>query len=197
MSFNDMMGFTPVKTRDVDTSQYMQMGQQFLDPNSSRNRGMYNNLKQMGIDAMAQQYISGARMGAMGQNPFAQQQWRSGMANNLGQTQSAYMSGLQGNYQIGSGLMGQALQGDMNNANASNTAMMEANRNKTDFWTGVVSAGVGALGMGMFGMPGNPTGIKYGTGKWDIPYPGYVPNPRPAGFIGPLTESGGRYSWGG
>lgn len=91
--------------------------------------------------------------------------------------------------------MGQALQGDMNNANASNTAIMEANRNKTDFWTGVASAGIGALGMGIFGMPGGAPGgapgIKYGTGKWDIP------NTRPAGFIGPLTESGGRYSWGG
>lgn len=154
MSFNDMMGFTPVKTRDVDTSQYTQMGQQFLDPNSSRNRGMYNNLKQMGIDAIAQQYISGARMGAMGQNPFAQQQWRSGMANNLGQTQSAYTSGLQQNYSVGSGLLGQAMQGNINNSNASNMAAMEANRNKTDFYTGVASSALQATPFAIWGFPG-------------------------------------------
>ena len=121
--FNEALGLSPIKTTNVDTSEYSSMGKDFLNPNSSRNRGMYNNLKQMGVDAIAQQYLNGARMGAMGQNPFANQQMRSGLSNNLAQTQQAYNGYLNNAYTTGSGLMGQALQGDMANAQAQNMAI--------------------------------------------------------------------------
>ena len=40
--FSNLLGFKPVKTTDVDVSQQQQLGNEFLNPNSRRNRGMYN-----------------------------------------------------------------------------------------------------------------------------------------------------------
>ena len=132
--FSNPLGFKPVKTVDVDVSQQQQLGNEFLDPNSQRNRGMYNMLRNMGIDSAAMQYLGGMRMQAADQDPFANEQYRSSLINNVQQTQGAYNQYLQNAYGMGSGLLGQALQGSMQNAGAKNAARMQAWQNKTNFW---------------------------------------------------------------
>lgn len=140
MSFlKNLLGLNPVKTRDVDVSQQQQLGSEFLNPNSRRNLGMYNTLRNMGIDSAAMQHLGGMRMQAAGQNPFANEQYRSSLSNNIQQTQGAYNQYLQNAYSMGSGLLGQALQGNMSNAAATNSARMQAAQNKTDFWNGLLS----------------------------------------------------------
>jgi hypothetical protein len=142
--FGGLLGLDTPKIKTVDTAPYMSAGKDFLNPQSSVNRGMFNNLKQMGIDAAAQQYMQGARMQAMGQNPFAQDQWKSALSNNLGQTQNAYSGYLNNAYGIGSSLLGQALQGNLANAQARNMANMNAQNNKSDFWGGLFANALGA-----------------------------------------------------
>ena len=155
--FGDALGLSPTKVDKVDTSQYSQLGNDFLNPNSQRNRGMYNSLKQMGIDSIAQQYLSGAKMQAMGQNPFAQDQYRAGLSNSLWQTQNAYNSYLNNAYNTGSGLLGYGLQGDMANANASNMSRMQAAQNRAGFYGGLFASAMQAAPSFLF--PGAaPTG---------------------------------------
>ena len=149
--FSDLFGTSPVKTVDVDVSQQQQLGNEFLDPNSQRNRGMYNTLRNMGIDSAAMQHLGGMRMQAAGQNPFANEQYRSSLSNNVQQTQGAYNQYLQNAYGIGSGLLGQALQGDMQNAAAKNAARMQAGQNKTDFWGGLLANAMQAAPTFLFG----------------------------------------------
>jgi len=139
--FGEALGLSPTKVDKVDTSQYSQLGGEFFNPNSTRNRGMYNSLKQMGIDSVAQQYLSGAKMQAMGQNPFAQDQYRAGLSNSLGQTQNAYNSYMNNAYNTGSGLLGYGLQGDMANANATNASRMQAAQNRSAFLASLIQAG--------------------------------------------------------
>jgi len=138
--FSEAFGLSETPTEKVDTSRYMGWGSEFLDPNSTRNRGMYNSLKQMGIDSVAQQYLSGAKMQAMGQNPFAQDQYRAGLSNSLGQTQNAYNSYLNNAYNTGSGLLGYGLQGDMANANATNASRMQAAQNRAGLFASIIQA---------------------------------------------------------
>jgi multidrug efflux pump subunit AcrB len=146
MSFlNKLLGLSPVKTRDVDVSQQQQLGNEFLNPNSQRNRGMYNTLRNMGIDSAAMQHLGGMRMQAAGQNPFANEQYRSSLSNNVQQTQGAYNQYLQNAYGMGSGLLGQALQGNMSNAAATNAARMQAGQNKYDFMGGLFANAMQAL----------------------------------------------------
>lgn len=143
--FGDAMGLTPAKVSNVDTSEYSQLGKEFFDPYSKRNRNMFNSLRNMGIDSAAQQYLSGLKMQAAGQNPFAQEQYKSALSNNTGQTQNAYSQYMQGAYGIGSGLMGQAMQGNMANAQAQNASNLMASQGKSNFWGGLLGAGLGAL----------------------------------------------------
>lgn len=152
MSFlNNLLGFKPVKTVDVDVSQQQQLGNEFLDPNSRRNRGMYNTLRNMGIDSAAMQHLGGMRMQAAGQNPFANEQYRTSLSNNIQQTQGAYNQYLQNAYGMGSGLLGQALQGNMSNAAATNSARMQAGQNKYDLTSGLLANAVQALPTFIFG----------------------------------------------
>ena len=152
MSFlNNLLGLNPVKTRDVDVSQQQQLGSEFLNPNSRRNRGMYNTLRNMGIDSAAMQHLGGMRMQAAGQNPFANEQYRSSLSNNVQQTQGAYNQYLQNAYGMGSGLLGQALQGNMSNAAATNAARMQARQNKYDLTSGLLANAVQALPTFIFG----------------------------------------------
>ena len=137
--FKDALGLSKPKVSKVDYGEYSQMAKEFFDPNSLRNRGMYNTLRNMGIDSAAMQHLGGMRMQAAGQNPFANEQYRSALSNNVQQTQGAYNQYLQNAYGIGSGLLGQALQGNMQNAGAKNAARMSAAQNKTDFWGGLLS----------------------------------------------------------
>ena len=143
--FSDLFGISPVKTRDVDVSQQQQLGNEFLNPNSQRNRGMYNTLRNMGIDSAAMQHLGGMRMQAAGQNPFANEQYRSSLSNNIQQTQNAYNQYLQNAYGMGSGLLGQALQGNMSNAAATNMARMQAAQNKYDLMSGLLANAMQAL----------------------------------------------------
>lgn len=161
--FSNALGFNPAGTQNVDTSQYTNMGNEFFDINSQRNRWMYNNLKQMGVDAIAQQYLNGARMQAQGANPFAQQQFRVGLSDARGQANNAYSAYMNNAYGIGSGLFGQALQGNLANAQARNMALMQANQNKTDFWSGLLSSVVQATPFAIWGFPGSGKG-KLGGG---------------------------------
>ena len=154
--FNDILGLSPTKVSNVDTSEYSQLGKEFFDPNSMRNRGMYNNLKNMGIDSAAQQYLSGMKMQAAGQNPFANQQYRSNLAQVTEQTHNAYNQYMQGAQGIGSGLFGYALQGNMANAQAQNTANQMASQRKSDFWGGLLGSVVGALPGLLFPAPKGP-----------------------------------------
>jgi hypothetical protein len=151
-----MLGFAPVNTAKVDTSEYSELGKEFFDPNSMRNRGMYNNLKNMGIDSAAQQYLSGMKMQAAGQNPFANQQYRSNLAQGIEQTHNAYNQYMQGAQGVGSGLFGYALQGNMANAQAQNTANQIASQRKSDFWGGLLGSVVGALPGLLFPAPKGP-----------------------------------------
>jgi hypothetical protein len=143
--FSKLLGINPVKTRDVDVSQQQQLGNEFLNPNSRRNLGMYNRLRNMGIDSAAMQHLGGMRMQAAGQNPFANEQYRSSLNNNVQQTQDAYNQYLQNAYGMGSGLLGQALQGNMSNAAATNSARMQAAQNKYDLMGGLFANAMQAL----------------------------------------------------
>lgn len=154
--FSNLLGFKPVKTRDVDVSQQQQLGNEFLNPNSQRNRGMYNTLRNMGIDSAAMQHLGGMRMQAAGQNPFANEQYRSSLSNNVQQTQGAYNQYLQNAYGMGSGLLGQALQGNMQNAGATNASRMQASQSKTDFWGGLFANAIQAAPAYLF--PGSGGG---------------------------------------
>jgi coproporphyrinogen III oxidase-like Fe-S oxidoreductase len=149
--FNDILGLSPTKVSNVDTSEYSQLGKEFFDPNSMRNRGMYNNLKNMGIDSAAQQYLSGMKMQAAGQNPFANQQYRSNLAQGTEQTHNAYNQYMQQAQGIGSGLFGYALQGQMQNANAVNMARLAAQQNAANFLQGLFAAGSQAAPQALFG----------------------------------------------
>ena len=164
--FGDLMGFKPPKVNTVDTSQYSKLGNEFFDPNSTRSRGMYNSLKQMGVDAIAQQYLGGQRMQAMGQNPFAQDQYKSGLANNIGQTQNAFNSYMNNSYGVGSGLLGYSLQGDMQNAQARNNANLMASQNKNNFFSGLFGAAASAMPFAMFGMPNSGNNATGGGTAW-------------------------------
>jgi hypothetical protein len=124
--------YTP-KTYSVDTSRYTALGEEFLDPYSSRNRGMYNDLKKVGVDAAAQQYLNSMRMQAAGQNPFATGQLQSSLASNLEGTRQAYNSYLNNAYQTGTGLLGYSLQGNLANAAAQNTAAMQGSQSALNY----------------------------------------------------------------
>lgn len=124
--------YTP-KTYSVDTSRYTALGKEFLDPYSSRNRGMYNDLKKVGVDAAAQQYLNSMRMQAAGQNPFATGQLQSSLASNLEGTRQAYNSYLNNAYQTGTGLLGYSLQGNLANAAAQNTAAMQGSQSALNY----------------------------------------------------------------
>ena len=149
--FSNLLGTSPVKTVDVDVSQQQQLGNEFLNPNSQRNRGMYNTLRNMGIDSAAMQHLGGMRMQAAGQNPFANEQYRSSLSNNVKQTQGAYNQYLQNAYSMGSGLLGQALQGNMSNAAATNSARMQAGQNKYDLMSGLLANAQQAIPTFLFG----------------------------------------------
>ena len=149
--FEDALGLSKTKVDKVNTGEYTGLGREFFDPNSARNRGMYNNLKNMGIDSVAQQHLGGMRMQAAGQNPFANEQYRGGLSQNLGQTQNAYNQYMQNAYNIGSGLFGYALQGNMANAQAENMARMQHSANKKDFWGGLLGNAVAAAPKFLFG----------------------------------------------
>jgi len=173
------MGFDPAKTERVDTSEYSQLGKEFFDPNSLRNRGMYNNLKNMGIDSAAQQYLGGMRSQAQGQNPFASEQQRSNMANATGSAQNAFMQYMNNAHGTGSGLMGMSLQGNMANAQAQNQANQVASQNRSQFFGGLLGAATQAMPGFLFG-----TGIG-GVGKLMQAEPN-----RPANF-----DTSGSKSW--
>ena len=98
------------------------MGKQFFDPNSSMNKGQFGNIKKMGIDSVAQQQLGGMRMGAAGINPFGNEQYKSGLSDANELAANAYNSYLANAYQHGKGLLGMALQGNMQNAQAKNYA---------------------------------------------------------------------------
>jgi len=112
---------------------------------------MYNTLRNMGIDSAAMQHLGGMRMQAAGQNPFANEQYRSSLSNNVQQTQGAYNQYLQNAYGMGSGLLGQALQGSMQNAGAKNSARMQAGQNKYDLMSGLLANVQQALPTFLFG----------------------------------------------
>lgn len=143
--FKDALGLSKPKVKKVDYGEYSQMAKEFFDPNSLRNRGMYNSLRNMGIDSAAQQYLGGMKMQATGQNPFAQEQFNSAISNNTGQTQNAYNQYMQGAHGIGTGLMGQAMSAQLQNAQAQNAANLIHNQNKQQFWGGLFGAGISAL----------------------------------------------------
>ena len=156
--FNNLLGLNPVETRDVDTSRYTNMGNEFFDEKSKRNRGMYNSLRQMGVDSAAQQYLSGMRMQAGGQNPFANEQFRSALSSGVGQTQNAYNQYMSNAAGIGSGLYGMAMQGDMANAEAYNQAQMQSQQAKSGFYGGLFANALGALPKFLFPGAGSVDG---------------------------------------
>jgi len=185
--------YTP-QTYSVDTSRYNALGEEFLNPYSSRNRGMYNDLKKMGVDAAAQQYLNSMRMQAAGQNPFATGQLQSSLASNLEGTRQAYNSYLNNAYQTGTGLFGYGLQGSMANAAAQNAAAMQGSQaalnyglqkmqadatmqamraqNKTGFWGGLLGNAIGAAPAAIFGVPSLTSGSKGLLDYLNIKLPG-------------------------
>ena len=154
MSFSSLMGWSPVKTDTVDTSFAREMGQSFFDPNSSMNRGLYDQSRRMGIDSAAQMGLSNFRMGAAGQNPFAGGQNRATFADAQNGAMQSWRQGLQSNYGVGSGLLSMAMQGDATNAQARNMARMGAAQNKSDFFGGLFSSAVQAAPFAIWGFPG-------------------------------------------
>lgn len=151
--FKDALGLSKPKVNKVDYGEYSQMAKEFFDPNSLRNRGMYNSLRNMGIDSVAQQYLGGMKMQAAGQNPFAQEQFNSAISNNIGQTHNAYNQYMQGAHGIGTGLMGQAMSAQLQNAQAQNAANLIHNQNKQEFWGGLFGNAMSALPRYLFPGP--------------------------------------------
>ena len=149
--FKDALGLSKPKVSKVDYGEYSQMAKEFFNPNSLRNRGMYNSIRNMGIDSAAQQYLGGMKMQAAGQNPFAQEQFNSAISNNVGQTQNTYNQYMQGAYGIGTGLMGQAMSAQLQNAQAQNSANLIHNQNKQQFWGGLLGAATSALPRFLYG----------------------------------------------
>ena len=158
MSFSSLMGWSPVKPDTVDISFARETGQGFFDPNSSMNRGLYDQSRRMGIDSAAQMGLSNFRMGAAGQNPFAGGQNRATFADAQNGAMQSWRQGLQSNYGVGSGLLSMAMQGDASNAQATNMARMGAAQNKSDFFGGLFSSALQASPFALFGFPGGGNG---------------------------------------
>lgn len=101
------------------------------------------------------------RMQAAGQNPFANEQYKSNLSQATGQTQNAFNQYMQNAYGTGSGLFGYALQGNIANAQAYNASNLMANQNKNNFYSGLFGAAISA----------GPSYL----------FPGTKPEPKPAG----------------
>ena len=140
--------------------------QNYMNPNSQYNRGQYNNFKQMGVDNAGQTYNQGLRMQAMGQNPFATQQYREALSNATGQAQDAYMQQNQQSQSLGAGMLGMANQTRQQLAQQmQQQAQMdrEYRQHKRGQWLGLLgtlgSAAItgplgGIMGKGLLGLAG-------------------------------------------
>lgn len=151
MSFAQWMGWSAPKMSTVDTSRLTRYGEQFLDPSSQLNKQNLSNLRQTGLDSLAQQYLMSNRMRAAGQNPFAGGQYRAGLSDMLGQTYQAQNQYMNQAYGLGSGLLGQALQGEMANITSKNQAALSGMQNRSDFFTNLFGQGMQALPTYLFG----------------------------------------------
>ena len=150
---------------------YYDSAQQYMDPRSSVNRGHFDRLRNNANDMSASAGLMGQRGQSAGVNPFANEQYRQDYRSGQGQALGAY-SGVMGQQQnAGLNMMGLAMQGDMANQSATNQAnqlQWQANQQRqqgiSQFWSGLIGQGVGAVAPGFGSMIG---GGNFGDAyKW-------------------------------
>lgn len=181
----------------------------YMDPASQYNRGQYNNFKQMGTDNAAQTYNQGMRMQAMGQNPFANQQYQGALSDATGQAHGAYMQQNQQSQQLGTGMLGMAnrTRGQLSQQMQQQAQWdREYKQHKKGQWLGLLgtlgSAAVtgplgGMLGGGLLGLASKLGGMFGGNSSpgWRGPeYTGNAPEISQGMFQSPF---GSGYSLGG
>jgi len=140
----------------------------YLDENSAYNTGMYNRFKQAGQDAAGQQYQQGLRMQAMGQNPFANQQYRSNMAQANQAAMDQYINNHQASQQLGQGFMNMAVQarGQMDQLEqARKFAAQQKEASMINNWIGVGGTLLGA-GLGGGAIGGLLSGLFRRKDRW-------------------------------
>ena len=163
--------------------------QNYMNPNSQYNRGQYNNFKQMGVDNAGQTYNQGLRMQAMGQNPFATQQYRGALSNATGQAQDAYMQQNQQSQGLGAGLLGMANQTRQQLAQQMQQQAQwdrEYKQHKRGQWLGLLgtlgSAAFtgplgGIMGKGLLGLAGKVGDLFGGSSGYTGSYQGVSTTP--------------------
>jgi len=153
----------------IDTSFQQNTGQQMFDPNSQYNQRILQNMGNSLLDQMGMNYNMSQRQSAAGQGFGANQrlaQSNAGMGNQMWQ---GYNQHLGQAAQIGTGLLGQAMQGNEANQNLqlqqAGAMATQASQNKmgvANLWQGLLGAGLGgglnmlgSLGGSMVGADGN------------------------------------------
>ena len=172
---------------DIDTSFQQNTGEQMFNPNSQYNRTQLGSMRQGMYDQMAMQGNMTARQAAMGQKFGANQRQQASNAqagNALYQGFNQHMGQAAG---IGSGMLGQAMQGNMSNQNValqrSGAMASQASQNAQNtagLWQGMIGAGIGGLSQGLISNLGNNVtggagnvGSYLGSGNTNMMNSGY------------------------
>ena len=159
-----------VQVDNGDYGAYDKATNNFMDPFSSMNKNMLGSMQNASTDTVAQMGLNNQRMGAMGMNPFANQQNKqqlSSITSSLGDNWSKWMANQN---QTGAGMIqnkaNMQLQRDLANAQLK----QQQQQAKGDFFGGllaqlvpVAGMGVGALG-GMLGNLGGGSAGPMGRG---------------------------------
>ena len=99
----------------IDTSWQNRTGREMFDPNSQYNQGMLNSMQGQNQTNMAQQNLESQRMASMGRGFGATQRQQAGAQRSNQALNNGFNQHMGQAASIGSGMLGQAMQGDMAN----------------------------------------------------------------------------------
>lgn len=106
---------------NTDFSQLKTLGENMLNPLSLYNQRNLNNLQAIGLNNVAQQDLGNQKLGAMGVNPFANEQTQQARNSVVGQVGDSFNQSLNQSANVGSGLLSNYFQfkGNQDQYNAS------------------------------------------------------------------------------
>ena len=146
---------------EINTDFQQNTGEQMFNPNSAYNQRQLSSMRQGSMDQIAQQGMMNQRQSAAGQGFGANQRQQQFNAKAGDQLHQGFNQHMQQAANTGTGLLGQAMQGNMKNmdfqqSRASAYAQQGAQNasNVGGMWQGLLGAGLGGAMSGAFGSLG-------------------------------------------
>ncbi len=133
--------FRPPNFQTVDTDRFYGMADQMRDPHSGMNRQMFGQMQRMGTAQAGAHGLQAQRMGAMGRNPFADQQMTAQRRQIGDQTLQHYGQYMHGQHQQAAGYDQMGMQGEQFNRQLQAMGQMQARANRGQ----ALGMGIGAL----------------------------------------------------